>query len=109
MSEESINDAHFSEIDDIHVAADLLRRMLLELEDLEVGNSRLHFAISNKRHAIRQRLDMLTGVAALLKESAAPPLGTLELRQRAKKLIGQVHVELEDLALRADHEFDWVT
>jgi hypothetical protein len=109
MSEESINDAHFSEIDDIHVAADLLRRMLLELEDLEVGNSRLHFAISNKRYAIRQRLDMLTGVAALLKESAAPPLGTLELRQRAKKLIGQLHVELEDLALRADHEFDWVT
>ena len=46
MSEESINDAHFSEIDDIHVAADLLRRMLLELEDLEVDNSRLHFAFS---------------------------------------------------------------
>jgi hypothetical protein len=109
MSEESINDADFTEIDDIHAAADLLRRMLLELEDLEVDNPRLHFAISNKRHAVRQRLDMLTGVAALLKESAAPPLGTRELRRRAKKLIGQLHVELEDLALRADHEFDWVT
>lgn len=108
MLEESVDDANGADIHNIQAAAELLRRMLLELEDLAVGNPRLHFAMSNSVHAIRQRLDMLSGIAELLKESAAP-LRTRELYQRARKLIGQLDVELENLALQAEHEFEWIT
>ena len=59
MLEESTNDADGTEIENIDVTARLLRRMLGELQSLEVDNARLHFAMSNTRHAIRQRLDPL--------------------------------------------------
>jgi hypothetical protein len=108
MLEESAYDPNNSEIENINVAADLLRRMLLELQGLEVNNARLHFAMSNTGHAIRQRLDMLSGIADSLQESHAP-LHARELSQRAKKLIFQLARELEQLALKAQHEFEWAT
>jgi hypothetical protein len=97
MLKESTNDANSIEIGKINVAADLLRRMLLELQGLAVDNARLHFAMSSTGHAIRQRLDMLSGIAELLKESHAP-LRARELCQRAKKLIFRLSGELEQLA-----------
>jgi hypothetical protein len=108
MLKESANDPDNGEIENIHVAADLLRRMLLELQGLEVNNARLHFAMSNTGHAVRQRLDMLSGIAELLQESHAPACAR-ELSQRAKKLIFQLTCELEQLALKAEHEFEWAT
>jgi hypothetical protein len=98
MLEESVNDANSHEIRNINVAAWSLRRMLLELQDLEVNNARLHFAMSNTGHAIRQRLDMLSGIAELLKGSQAP-LRASELSERAKRRILQLAGELDQLAL----------
>lgn len=107
MLEEATNNPHDIEIANIHDAAGLLRRMLSELQDLEVGNARLHFAMSDTRHAIRQRLDLLSGTAELLSEAHAS-VRDGELRQRAKRLIFQLTGELKQLALKADHEFEWI-
>ena len=71
MLKEPVGDANDAEIAHIHGAADLLRQMMLELENLEDNDPRLHFAMSNTGHAIRQRLNMLAGIAELLKDSDA--------------------------------------
>ena len=63
--------------------------------------------MSNTRHGIRQRLDMLSGIAEFLKESHAPP-HERELCRRAKKLIAQLTGDLEELALEGEHEFEWI-
>jgi hypothetical protein len=102
------DDVSKTEIGNIDVATDLLQRMLLELQDLQVNNARLHFAMSTTGHTIRQRLHMLSGIAELLKEPHAP-LRARELCQRAKKLILQLTGELEQLAVKAEHEFEWIT
>jgi hypothetical protein len=107
MLQETVSDAGNTEVGNINVAADLLRRMLLELQGLAVDNARLHFAMSNTVHGIRQRLDMLSGITELLKEYQAP-LYARELCQRAKRLIFQLSGELEQLALKAEHEFEWI-
>lgn len=103
MLEELTDDAIDTQIDNIEVAADILRRMLLELQGLEVNCARLHFAMSHSGHAIRQQLDMLSGIAELLKSGQAP-LRTRELHQRAKKLILHLATELEQLSLQTEQE-----
>jgi hypothetical protein len=103
MPEELTNEPIDSQIDDIDVAADILRRMLLELQDLEVSCARLHFAMSNSGHAIRQQIDMLSGIADLLKSGQAP-LRTRELGQRAKTLISHLAAELEQLSLQTEQD-----
>ena len=108
MLEECTDSADNTEIEHIEVAADLLRQMLLELNDLEVKNARVHFAMSNSGHAIRQRLDMLSGMIELLKANREP-LRARELNRRARALIRQLADELEQLALDAEHDFDWIT
>jgi hypothetical protein len=64
--------------------------------------------MSNAGYAIRQRLDMLSGITELLKADQAPPRAR-ELSQRAKTLIRQLSGELERLALDAEHDFEWIT
>jgi len=108
MLEESTNSPNDTEIENIQVAAALLRQMLLELQDLEVNNARMHFAMSNSGQAIRQRLDMLSGIAELLKADREP-LRACELNRRARALIRQLAGELEQLAQEAEHDFDWIT
>ena len=108
MLEESTNNANNKEIEKINVAAVLMRRMLVELQSLELDNARLHFAMSTSRYAIRQRLDMLSGITELLKADHAP-LRANELSRRAKALIRQLSDELEQLALKAEHDFEWIT
>jgi hypothetical protein len=108
MLEDLTDFANNTEIENINAAADLLGRMLLEFEGLEVHNARLHFAMSNTGHAIRQRLDMLTGITELLKAAHAPQCAR-ELSQRAKALIRHLTDELDHLALEAEHDFDWIT
>jgi hypothetical protein len=103
MLEESTNGSIDTEIDNIDVAADILRRMLAELQGLEPNCARLHFAMSHSGHAIRQQLDMLSGIAELLKSGQAP-LRTQELGQRAKTLIFHLAAELEELSLQTEHE-----
>ncbi len=107
MLEESTHNADDTEIENISVAADLLRRMLLELQGLEVSNARLHFAMASGGHAIRQRLDTLSGITELLKLAQAP-LHARQRSQRAKALIRQLAGDLERLALEAEHEFEWI-
>lgn len=102
-----ISKAHSSQIKDIVVAADLLRRMFAELQRLSVDNSRLHFAMLNVRYAIQQRLYMLAGLADSLKAARSPGL-IPDLSLRAKMLISQLAVELEQLALEVEDDFEWI-
>ena len=103
MPEEITSDTVNTEIDNIGVAADILRRMLVELQGLEVNCARLHFAMSNCGHTIRRELDMLSGIAGLLRSGQAP-LRTQELAQRAKRLIFHLAAELEQLSLQTEHD-----
>jgi len=95
------------EIPSFVAAADLLRRMFLELERLGLENSRLHFAMLHRTYAIRQRLDKLSGVVELLK-SAVAPLQVSDLSRRAKGLIAQLSDELEEISHEAEDEFEWI-
>ncbi|MGD0505944.1 MAG: hypothetical protein ABSD02_24795 [Steroidobacteraceae bacterium] len=108
MLEESTNSAHNPEIENIQIAADLLRRMLLELKGLGANYPRVHFAMSNSEHAIRRRLDMLSGIIGLL-TAAQDPFRARELGERARALIRQIAGELEQLAPEAERRFDWIT
>ena len=103
MPEEIGGDAVDTQIDDIDAAADILRRMLAELQALEVNCARLHFAMSISGHAIRQQLDMLSGIAELLKSGQAP-LRTRELSRRGKTLILHLAAELEQLSLQTEQD-----
>jgi hypothetical protein len=103
MLKELTNDALNTQVDNIDLAADILRRMLVELQGVEVHCARLHFAMSTSGHAIRQQLDMLSGIAELLKSGRAP-LRTRELGQRAKALISHLAAELEQLSLQTEHD-----
>jgi hypothetical protein len=103
MLKEFNDDAIDAQIDNIDAAADILRRMLVELQGLEVNCARLHLAMSNSGHAIRQQLDMLSGIAELLKSGQAP-LRTRELSQRGKTLILHLAAELELLSLQTEDD-----
>jgi hypothetical protein len=95
------------EIANIIVAVELLRQVFMELKELALNNSRLHFAMRDRRYAIGQRLDLLSGIADSLK-AAVIPLQTRELSRRAKALIVQLASELEPLAREVDAEFEWL-
>ena len=101
MLQEFTNDGVDTQIEDIDIASKLLRRMLTELQDLEVKCARLHFAMSKSGHAIRQELDLLSGIAGLLKSGQAP-LRAQELGQLAKMLISHLAAELEELSLQSE-------
>ncbi len=103
MLEESTNDPIRTQIDHIEAAANILRGMLVELQNLEVNCARLHFAMCHSGHAIRQQLDMLSGIAELLKSGRAP-LRTQELGQRATTLISHLAAELEQISLQTEHD-----
>jgi hypothetical protein len=108
MLEESTNSASNSEIEYIQIAADLLRRMLLELKGLEANYPRVRFAMSNSGHAIQRRLDVLSEIIGWLK-AAQDPSHARELGERARELIRQLAGELEQPALEAERHFDWIT
>ena len=108
MLEESTNNADSTEIENISAATDLLRRTLLELQRLEVNDARLHLAMSNAGYAIRQRLDMLSGITESLK-LAQPPVRARALGQRAKALIRQLAGDLDEISLEAEHDFESIT
>jgi hypothetical protein len=108
MLEESTNNADSTEIENISAATDLLRRMFLELQGLEVNNARLHLEMSNAGYAIRQRLDMLSGITESLKLAQAPQRARA-LSQRAQALIRQLAGDLEQISLEAEHDFEWIT
>jgi hypothetical protein len=89
------------EIDNIDVAAGILRDMFRELESLEVDCARLHFAMCSTRHATRRELDLLRGIADLLKSGRARSR-VRELAQRAKMLIFKLAAELEQFSVQTE-------
>jgi hypothetical protein len=93
------------ETDNIDVAAHMLRAMFVELQRLAVDCVRLPFALRGSVAAIGQRLDLLFGIAELLKSGEAPTR-TRELGQRAKSLIFHLSAELEHLSLQAGLRLD---
>lgn len=92
-----------TDIDYICVAADLLTKMISELESLERDNRRLTLAMATAGHDLRQRLHALGGTVELL-TSSQDRAGRVELCQRAKSLIFRLARELEQLALEAEVE-----
>jgi hypothetical protein len=99
------NSGASDEIANIIVAVELLRQVFVELKELALDNSRLHFAMRDRHYAIGQRLDLLSGIADSLK-AAVIPLQIRELSRRAKALIVQLASELEPLAREVDAEFE---
>ncbi len=98
---------NFAEAENIRVAADLLRRMFLELQNLAWSRSRLHFAMLDASHATQQRLDMLVGIAESLK-AASVPSEDADRSKRAKALIHQLAKQLEEWSLTVDGDLDWI-
>ena len=96
MLEESTGNVDLTEIENIGVAADLLRRMFVELERLVADDARLHLAMSHSAYAIRLQLDMLSGITALL-GAAQRPLHARELTRQARALILQLASDLEQM------------
>jgi signal transduction histidine kinase len=93
-----------TDIDYICVAADLLTKMISELQSLKLDNRRLTLALATAGHDLRQRLHALCGTVELL-VSSQDRVVRAELCQRAKSLIFRLATELEQLALAAqlDH------
>src|SRR5580698_7543622 len=90
-----------TDIDYICVAANLLTKMISELQSLELDNRRLALAMATAGHDLRQRLHTLCGTIELLTASQ-DRVGCAELCQRAKALIFRLAMELEGLALLAE-------
>jgi signal transduction histidine kinase len=92
-----------TDIDYICVAADLLTKMMSELQSLDLGNRRLTLAMATAGHDLRQRLHALCGTVELL-TSSQDRVGRAELCQRAKALIFGLAMELEQLAHQAERD-----
>jgi signal transduction histidine kinase len=88
------------DVDYICVGAELLGRMLAELEALKSNNHRLTLAMAAAGHDLRQRLHTLLGIIELL-TAYRDANGTAELGHRAKALILRLAGELEELARQA--------
>lgn len=92
-----------TDTDYICVAADLLSKMMSELQSLELSNRRLTLAMASTGHDLRQRLHVLLGTVDLL-TSTKHEVRNAELGQRAKSLIFRLAGELEQLAVDAERE-----
>ena len=90
-----------TDIDYICVAADLLTKMMSELQSLHLSNRRLTLAMATAGHDLRQRLHALCGTVELL-TSSHDRVVRAELCQRAKALIFCLARELEHLAHQAE-------
>jgi signal transduction histidine kinase len=91
---------HSAESHYICVAADLLGRMMAQLQTLETNNRRLTLAMATAGHDLRQWLHSLLGLIELLGATTDTSRRS-ELSQRAKSLIVRLAGELEQLALQA--------
>jgi signal transduction histidine kinase len=89
-----------TDIDYICVAADLLTKMMSELQSLDLSNRRLTLAMATAGHDLRQRLQALCGTVELL-TSSQDSVRRAELCQRARALIFCLARELEQLAHQA--------
>jgi light-regulated signal transduction histidine kinase (bacteriophytochrome) len=92
-----------TEVDYICVAADLLTKMMSELQSLKLSNQRLTLAMATAGHDLRQRLHVLFGTVELL-TSSQDQVGRAQLCQRAKLLIFRLARELEQLARQAEQD-----
>jgi signal transduction histidine kinase len=93
-----------TDIDYICVAADLLTKMMSELQSLHLSNCRLTLAMATAGHDLRQRLHALCGTVELL-TSSHDRVVRAELCQRAKALIFCLARELEQLAHQAERDY----
>jgi hypothetical protein len=94
-----------AEVDYICIAADLLRRMMSELQSAIAGNATLGLglAMASVEHNLSQRLHLLLCTVELL-SMAESPAQAGDLARHAKAMIFQLANELEDLALQAERD-----
>jgi len=90
-----------TEVDYICVAADLLTKMLSELQSLELDSLRLNLSMAAAGRDLRQPLHELRAIVERL-TSSPDCVGRAALRQRAKSLIFRLATELEELAVDAE-------
>ena len=100
MHRQAVSSPPATETDYICVAADLLSKMMSELQSLDLNNRRLNLAMASAGHDLRQRLHVLLGIVELL-TSTKDEVRSAELGQRAKSLIFRLAGELEQLAFQA--------
>lgn len=103
MNRQAVSCPPITDTDYICVAADLLSKMMSELQSLELNNRRLTLAMAAAGHDLRQRLHMLLGTVEVL-ISTKDEVRSAELGQRAKSLIFRLAGELEQLAFQAERD-----
>ena len=103
MHRQAVSNPPTTDTDYICVAADLLSKMMSELQSLELNNRRLTLAMASVGHDLRQRLHILLGTVELL-TSTEDEVRSAELGQRAKALIFRLAGELEQLACQAERD-----
>jgi hypothetical protein len=90
------------EVSYICFAADLLQRMMWQLQCLEASYFELALAMAAGVGGLRRRLHALSGIIELL-TSTDDSGRTPQMVQQAKALIGRLAGEMEELARLTDH------
>jgi signal transduction histidine kinase len=103
MHIQAVSSPPATETDYICVAADLLSKMMSELQSLDLNNRRLTLAMASAGHDLRQRLQILLGIVELL-TSTKDEVRSAELGQRAEAVIFRLAGELEQLAFQAERD-----
>jgi signal transduction histidine kinase len=101
MRESAGNNSSLDQVDYICIAAELLQRMMSELDLLTLDNQRLALAMATAGHDLRHHLHALLGTIELLTRGCTSERSA-ELSCRAKSLIFRLTKELEKLARQAE-------
>ncbi len=105
MAREELAGPGKSRIEDISMAADLLRQLMWQLQCLEINNSRLALAIATTAgHELHEPLRELLEMVELLGMVDEPRL-VEELSDQAIALIHRLAGELDHLAYAADVDY----
>jgi hypothetical protein len=95
------------EFKEICVAADLLRKMFVELQNHAIHNSHLNFAMATNGHTVQQRLHILQGITDMV-HATQDGARANALIQKARSITTRLTEEMEDLAIKAGHEFECI-
>jgi hypothetical protein len=93
-----------NQIENIGIAADLLRRLMWQLQCLQINNSRLALVIATAGHELGEPLHALQEMVALLGAVNEPCIEE-ELSDKAVALIHRLAGELGPLAYAAEVDY----
>lgn len=96
-----------SEFEEIRAVTELLRQMFVELQNHAIHNSHLHFAMATNGHTVQQRLHILQGITDMVHVTPDAARANA-LIQKARAITTRLTEEMEDLAIKAGHEFECI-